>query len=111
MRITTLLMKPFLQQLEQEFASLAKQIGPHSSPQAGELYQNIENKKMQAQRLQSRFPGESTQSVIPAEIYDDFRQLKLDLRFMRRRWLKIISNTECVKKKRARRTYVSTVAA
>jgi hypothetical protein len=111
MKITTLLMDPFLQQLEQEFSALVTEVCEHGSPEANQLCREIDQKKIEVRKLQLRFSGQVSETVVPAEYYEDFRKLKLDLRFMRRRWLKIISNTERLKKMYARRAHVSTVAA
>lgn len=113
MKIMTVLMEPFLQQLKWELSSLEKNVGRHPSQEAAELCKVIEAKKEAADRLQALCSGLDCgqEAVVPAELYEAFRRLKLDLRFVRRNWLKILSNAERLQKMYARRTHVSTFAA
>lgn len=113
MEIPNLLMKPFLAQLEGEFATLAGEIRKVNSPEAVEMTQKLEKKIEEVENLKARFilAEEKGSGVVPADLYDDFRQLKLDLRFMRRGWLKILSNKERLRKMDERRAHVSTFAA
>jgi hypothetical protein len=110
MKITTLLMQPYLEQLEHEFNALNMAVSCHESLDSAALCRDIETRLNDVRALQSRY-AEITGEIVPSEFHDEFRRLKLDARFMRRRWLKIISNTERVKKMFERRRHVSTFAA
>ncbi len=111
MKISDLLVNPSLQQFEQEFESLAGKVSAQPSVAARELCHEIESRKDQIRQLQGRFAQDVSGTVIPKDLYEDMRKLKLDLRFMNRRWLKMVSNAERVKKMHARRMHVSTAAA
>ena len=111
MKITNLLMEPFLQQLEQEFTVLAAEASAHESRDARELCCDIETGKTELANLQSGLSAATAGGVVPTEIHDEVRRIKLGLRFMTCRWLKILSNTERVRKMYARRRHVSTFAA
>ena len=115
MRITTLLMKPLLQQLEQDFSALLNEVlnQTHPSDELHDFWKAIESKKREAGRLRNIFAemDGTHQALVPAELYDAFRQNKLDLRFLRRGWMRVLSNRERLKKMDARRMHVSTFAA
>lgn len=104
-------MEPFLHQLAQDYTALAADASAHESHEARELCSEIFNSKNEVMGLLAGLSAATAGEVVPAELHDEFRRLKLGLRFMSRRWLKIQSNTERVKKMYDRRRHVSTFAA
>ena len=108
MEIITCLIEPSIQQLEHDLNSLAMEVGQHrhASPEISGLFQQIQDKKIEADRLLSEL-----RTLTPSQLHENFRKLKLDSRFLRRSWLRILSNEERLKKMMARRSHVPLFAA
>ncbi len=109
MEIANLLVHPALRQLDQEFSALAQQMSGRPDLEVQQFLLDIQGKRNQIQAFYEIF---SNQSAAPSEAsYERLRELKLDYRFMHRRWLKILSNFERLKKMESRRVDVAAVAA
>ncbi len=113
MKISTLLMKPFLMQLEREFSDLEHHVLSQDGEEALELKTFIRSQQDDLRYLRDWIFRLETlgEHRVPAEFHKLFRKLKLDLRFAHRKWLRILSNEARTRRLNERRGHVSTFAA
>ncbi len=113
MKSSTLLMKPFLAQLEQGFSVLNSRAEADSSEDGAELRSVAAQGLKELKYLQDWIFRIETdrRNKIPDDFYQHFRKLKLDLRFAHRKWLRMLSNEARLRRVNSRRTHVSTFAA
>ena len=57
------------------------------------------------------YMNQPTEGVDPKDLYASFRQLKLELRFARRKWKRLLSNETRLQKDQGKGHHVSTFAA
>ncbi len=113
MKISYLLLKPYLTRVEREFQDLEHQLNFHRSEETDKLILFVDHEKKELERLKQSLASfdHTTEPVVPHDLYDQFRRLKLELRFAIRRWKRLNSNEARTKKTQEKRSHVSTFAA
>lgn len=115
MKITDQLLEPLLQRIYEEYQDLHRNVAGQYFDEAIELRQFIEKKSRQLETVKvslayMRQSGALSQDNEP-DLRDVLRQLKLELRFARRRWKRHLVSQERIRRNQERRSHVPTFAA
>ena len=113
MKISSALLKPNLLEIENGFVRLAALLSGQHSEEAEDLKSYIGRQLGQVQKSKSiLFALENdAPSLLSYEYFEEFRKMKLRLRFAERRWRLILSNQARSRKMRERNEHVASVAA
>ena len=113
MKITSVLLKPNLAEVENGFLRLMVLLRGQNFEEARGLRSYIEKQLREIHKTGSvLFSWENNSSNgLPCELFEDFREMKLRLRFAERRWKLILSNQARSQKMRERTGHVASVAA
>lgn len=109
MQIRTLLLKPYLDRFERELQKLNEELIHHPTGETLPLRSFVEGELSEIQKMRDsvHHAPENSGVTLP----QNFRQMKLQLRFAKRRWKRLISNEIRFKKIRERQIHVSGFAA
>ena len=113
MKIQYQLLQPHVDYLKNEFEDLRRKIGFESSDEITELLNYINPRISQLQMLSEAMSSKDDQAegLASSGVAMAYRKLKLELRFARRRWLRILSTESRIRKIQEKRPNVSTFAA
>ena len=114
MEISRMLLKPFLERLEIEYRSLDLELGLHpATPEIVQLKVILHKKFRQLEMLNVSvsYMDDMPGALDPQDLQASLKRLKLELRFARRKYKRLISNESRFRKIQEKRTHVSTVAA
>lgn len=111
MKISSLLLKPHIAELERQFNDLAAELKDFQMPDKAGLKDFVDNGLQELHDLELAVSSvdEKSQAVIPTDLYDSFRRIKLELRVACRRWTRYRSTERRNQSKGG--THVSTAAA
>lgn len=113
MKITSALLKPSLAEIESGFLRLITLLNGQNSDEAQDLKGYIEKQLRQVHKAKIILFSLETNTLdaFPTDPFEDFRMLKLRLRFAERRWRLILSNKARSLKLRGGIDHVASVAA
>lgn len=113
MTINSLLLKPFLTKLQQEFERIFREIGFETNEDAAELKVFIQERLQQIAVLKAAVADleRGQETLVPSKLHASLKQIKLDLRFSQRTRERIFSNQERIRKMQERRAHVAIFAA
>ena len=114
MEISDQLVKPLVDKILNEYCDLYHALSTNPSEGAREIRSTIERKLGELGNVSTRGVGVWTPSgrMNPEDVRENLRQLKLEMRFLRRRWQRQQTSENRVRRNREKRaSYVSTVAA
>ena len=113
MKISTLLLRPYLIDLQRQLQDVQQKIEGRPAEEASALHSLVYRKIKELDGLNASLASLDSrgETRVPSNVYDSFRKSKLDLRFLRRKWLRLISNEARNRKIREKRSHVSTFAA
>jgi len=115
MKISNQLLEPLLNRIAAEYLELEDLVSGEFSEEAAGLRSFIDKKSRQIEtvRVSLAYLQQSGFHDIEGEpdLRDVLRQLKLELRFTRRRWKRYLVNRERIRRNQERRTHVPTFAA
>ena len=113
MKITSVLLKPSLMEIESGFLRLITLLGAQGSDEAQDLKAYVERQLRQVSKVKTILLSVENQleSPLSFELFEDFRKMKLRLRFAQRRWRLILSNQARSRKMRERIEHVASVVA
>jgi hypothetical protein len=114
MKISNQLINPYLEKLRSEFEELDKELSLRGGAEEVVPLATMTQTKINQINELSHSVNNGTLSEKAEDVeqfQDNFRRLKLDLRFARRRWLRLLSNEARDRKARGKRTYAATFAA
>lgn len=114
MEIGDQLLRSLLDKIISEYEELYQDLAEHpGDPVAMALRTDVEQKLSHMERmsasgyLEARVPHDATGS----KLRENVRQMKLDLRFLQRKWRRHLVSENRLRKRREKRQYVPTVAA
>lgn len=118
-RISSVLLQSDITKIREEFCRLERELTFREIPQcftaeaAKELKREIRDGREQTEHLKiSLRLLEANSTLIPKQLYQNFRRLKLELHYADRKYKRLLSNEERIKKiKQRRHADVSTFAA
>src|SRR5687767_4723279 len=113
MKISGLLLKPSLDRLEKELYDLEHHIDSDRSQDSLSIkivLQDIKS-KLQNLRMSSAYLQTQPSAIVPADIYQDYKDIKMEHHLIFRKWRRLISNAARMKKIQEKRSHVSTFAA
>lgn len=113
MQISSLLLKPYLEQLCREFQLLSRAVVLESHSELDNLQLEIQNSLDEIRQLQGEVArlSEAQMTRVPASLYENYKKLKLSLRFSQRSLKRFISNQERIRKMQERKNHVAVFAA
>ena len=113
MKITSILLKSNLSEMESGFLRLMNQLSGENSQEAHDLKGFIEKQLRQIHNAKAVLASFETnlENTFSSELFEKFRKTKLRLRFAERRWRLILSNLARNRKMRERIDHVASVAA
>ncbi len=113
MKISSTLLKPNLMQIESGFLRILHQLGPQTSQEAGDLKDSIEKQLRQGHKVKTLLLSieNNPEDSLFYELFEDFKKMKLCLRFAERRWKLILSNEARNRKMRERLEHVAPFVA
>ena len=94
MEINRLLLKPAFQKIGEEFRQIQHRARVHGSRESLALYALIDRKLRQLELTSELLDltESATHGLQVRNLQDDYRRLKLELRFANRRWDRLVSN-------------------
>ena len=113
MKITSVLLKPNLIEIENQFLRLVTLLGGHESDEARDLILYIEKQLACVREAKAALLSleDNPENNLSFELFEDFREMKLCQRFAERRWRLILSNKVRNRKMRERTSRVASIAA
>jgi hypothetical protein len=113
MKISRLLLKPSLDRLEQDLFELENRVFSQHSQDSLSLKILLDRTKSKLQDLKSSSAYLEAQpgAIVPADIYQSYKNLKMDHHLILRKWQRVLSNEARMKKIQEKRSHVSTFAA
>ncbi len=113
MKISSSLLKPYLSQLQNEFEQLFQTIGFDGDLEAIELKSDIQKHLQTLAKLKAAVMvlEDNQETLVPYELHTAYKQQRLELRFAKRTWERLLSNQERIRKMQKRRDHVATFAA
>jgi hypothetical protein len=114
MKISSLLLQPYLEQLRKEFEALSRNVASaESTSELSDLQYEIQCSLDEIAHLQTKVAAlnQTADSRVPFSVYEDYKKLKLLFRFANRSWKRFNSNQERVRKMQERRSHVAIFAA
>ncbi len=113
MTINSLLLKPYLDQLQSQFEDIFQEIGFESSLELCELKSFIQERLKRIIALKTAVTALETrqEALVPHELHTSYKKIKLDLRFAKRTYERFNSNQERIRKMQERRAHVAIFAA
>ena len=115
MEISQMLLMPSIERLSEEFHELDRELVNEESEAVLQLKGIIQRKLRQLQMLKVAVSyldnAADNNNIVPSDLHASFRRLKLELRFARRKWKRLLSNEIRFQKSQEKRVHVSTFAA
>ena len=113
MKISSLILKPNLCLIQNEFVSLKERLSFENSKQVKLLRQSVEDQMNALETLLHSVNSldHGFQGRVPANLFMAYKKAKLSLRIAKRTWSRLLSNESRIKKIQERRAHVTTIAA
>ena len=113
MEINRILLQSNLDRMTKEFKDLQSLAGRHATSDSLKLSALVDRRLSQLELTRELLAaaGIPGGAVEPADLQHAYRRLKLELRFARRRWNRILSNEARFRKIQARKIHVQSFAA
>ena len=113
MKISSLLLKPNLCLIQNEFVSLKEHMSFENSREASLLRQRVDDQMNALGALLHSVNSLDLgfQGRVPAHLFLAYKKSKLNLRIAKRTWSRLLSNESRMRKIQERRAHVTTVAA
>lgn len=113
MRISSLLLKPYIATLQKQFQSLQQNLAFQDVAPARELSLQVRDEMKSLEKLLNQVDlySQENRDVVPGSIHDSLKRSKLNLRFAQRTWQRLVSNESRIRKMKEKRTHVTTFAA
>lgn len=113
MEISRMLLKPYVERLVEDFRQIEEELEQHTTPEAAQLKALLQRKNRQLEMLNLAvsYLHHDTPELDPKDLYASLRRLKLELRFARRKWKRLLSNEIRTQRNQDKRSHVDTFAA
>lgn len=113
MKISSALLKPNVNLLQQEYGELKSRIAIESTPESSKLRSFINKQLQELEKLSLTVSGldQTRDGLVPEQVYSHLKKAKHNLRISSRTWSRILSNEARIQKMQERRRDVATVAA
>lgn len=115
MKISNQVFQPTLDRLEREYQEFSEELNGSYSQESTDLkaFVNKKLRQLELVRVSLSYMNSGTQELLRGEVAlrDTLRQHKLELRFARRRWKRLLVSQERLRRNHERRSHVPTFAA